>query len=116
MYLCSVLRYAMQSVSSIVSLVTDDAILFFIVFECLLLIMYWYLLQYITSARALYAVLLLTVYTIVGSSVLLSALCYYYIHTGSSMATCMIQCKYNVIHKYTMMVCSAYPLGVTGSK
>nr|QHQ98676.1 NADH dehydrogenase subunit 4 [Rhynchopus humris] len=73
--------------ASTAAVITDDALLFFLSFEGMLLLIQWYLMQYVTSSRSLYALLLLTGYTIIGSALLLTGMSYYYLASGMCMST-----------------------------
>ena len=87
---CTIMQQYDHAIQSTATVVTDDALLFFLSFEGMLLLMQWYLMQYITSSRSLYSILLLSGYTIIGSALLLTGLSYYYIATGMCMSTCAL--------------------------
>jgi hypothetical protein len=57
----------------------------------LLLLMYWYLIQYIIGSRALHAIILLAVYTLLGSALLLLALAVEYTNRSACMSTYVLQ-------------------------
>nr|ATQ37486.1 NADH dehydrogenase subunit 4 [Rhynchopus euleeides] len=65
-------------------LLVDDVIVFYTLFEVLLIAMYWYLVRHIQHARGMYAVLLLVIYTVIGSTLLLLGMVTQYIMIGST--------------------------------
>lgn len=66
--------------------VVDDMLAFYALFEVLLIAMYLYLQQYCVLARAVYALYMLCIYTILGSALLGIGLCIQYSITGCSAA------------------------------
>lgn len=63
-------------------LVVDGVVVFYILFELLLLLMYWYLVRHTLHSRGHQAISLLLVYTVVGSALLLVGMVYGYVLLG----------------------------------
>ena len=68
--------------AGILVVVSDGMLVFYLLFELLLILMYWYLVRHALHARGAHALHLLMVYTVVGSGVLMIVLLYIYMLTG----------------------------------
>jgi len=66
---------------------SDDVLVFYTSFEVLLVVMYCYLALRVTTQRASYAMLMLVVYTVCGSSMMACSYVMVYVAQG---ATCSI--------------------------
>ena len=71
----------------VLAVVVDDALVFYILFELLLLLMYCYLVGRMLTKRASYAVALLVAYTLIGSSVMAVDFVLLYLATGGASYT-----------------------------
>ena len=73
--------------SCILSVVVEDLLSFYILFEVMLVVMVLSITSYWYSTRSTYAVYMLIVYTLLGSSAMALALSLQYVATGVSSST-----------------------------
>ena len=69
---------------AVLLVLVDDVLCFYVSFEILLVLIYCYLVQRVTTERATYALLLLVVYTIVGSSLMATGYVLLYVCSGTT--------------------------------
>ena len=81
----------------------DDGVLFYTLFELLLLLVYGMLVRAVLAIRGIHAVLLLSGYTVLGSSMLLIGIVLLWVICGSSSAS------YSSCWATTPSLLSCYP-------
>jgi NADH:ubiquinone oxidoreductase subunit 4 (subunit M) len=68
----------------------DDVLVFYTSFEVLLVLMYCYLSLRVYTQRASYAITMLVVYTVLGSSLMASSYVLMYVAQGATTCTCAL--------------------------
>eukprot|EP01064_Diplonema_japonicum_P001718 TRINITY_DN1113_c0_g2_i3.p1 TRINITY_DN1113_c0_g2~~TRINITY_DN1113_c0_g2_i3.p1 ORF type:complete len:163 (+),score=6.20 TRINITY_DN1113_c0_g2_i3:261-749(+) len=83
--------------------VLDDLVVFYALFEVMLLLIYGYMHQHSVSSRSAYAMYMLATYTVLGSAVLAVAMILMYILTGAS-ASMYMSAVSTTSHNYALSV------------